>query len=144
MYAAAPKAELHVQLEGSIQPTTLLTLARRNRVELPVESEAGLQANSEKAHCFSRVSSDWLTYRDFNHLIKRYIIISSFLKTVEDYELTTYEFGAEMCAGRCDPWACLARACVAACKIPCAILSTSCCRTLAVMCKTRLRPGMLA
>jgi aminodeoxyfutalosine deaminase len=79
---AAPKAELHVHLEGSIQPATLLTLARRNRVELPVASEAGLR--------------DWLVYRDFNHFIEIYVTISSCLKTAEDYNLITYEFGAEM------------------------------------------------
>jgi aminodeoxyfutalosine deaminase len=79
---AAPKVELHVHLEGSIQPATLLTLARRNRVELPVDSEAGLR--------------DWLTYRDFNHFIGIYVSISSCLTTAEDYELITYEFGAEM------------------------------------------------
>ena len=79
---AAPKAELHVHLEGSIQPATLLTLARRNRAELPVDSEAGLR--------------DWLIYRDFNHFIEIYVTISSCLKTAEDYNLITYEFGAEM------------------------------------------------
>ena len=80
--SAVPKAELHVHLEGSIQPSTLLTLARRNRVELPVRSVAELQ--------------DWFTFRDFNHFIEIYFEISSCLKTSEDYELIAYEFGASM------------------------------------------------
>ena len=67
---AVPKAELHVHLEGSIQPSTLLTLARRNGVELPVRTVAELQ--------------DWFTFRDFNHFIEIYFEISSCLKTSED------------------------------------------------------------
>jgi aminodeoxyfutalosine deaminase len=77
-----PKAELHVHLEGSIQPTTLLTLAQRNGVALPVTTLTELQ--------------EWFTFRDFNHFIDIYFEISSCLKTAEDYELIAYEFGAMM------------------------------------------------
>src|SRR6266581_7974967 len=80
--AAVPKAELHVHLEGSIQPATLLTLAQRNGVQLPVRTVADLQ--------------NWFTFRDFNHFIEIYFEISSCLKTTGDYELIAYEFGASM------------------------------------------------
>src|SRR6266516_6275480 len=80
--AAVPKAELHVHLEGSIQPATLLTLSQRNGVPLPVQTVADLQ--------------DWFTFRDFNHFIEIYFEISSCLKTGDDYELIAYEFGANM------------------------------------------------
>ena len=39
----APKAELHMHLEGSIRPSTLLTLAERNGVSLPAASMEGLR-----------------------------------------------------------------------------------------------------
>ena len=54
--ATVPKAELHVHLEGSIQPATLLTLAQRNGVQLPVQTVAELQR--------------WFTFRDFNHFVE--------------------------------------------------------------------------
>ncbi len=79
---AVPKAELHVHLEGSIQPATLLTLAQRNSVQLPVQTEAEMQR--------------WFTFRDFNHFIEIFFAISSCLKSAEDYELIAYEFGANM------------------------------------------------
>jgi aminodeoxyfutalosine deaminase len=79
---AAPKAELHVHLEGSIRPATLLTLAARNHVPLPATTEAGLRA--------------WFVYRDFDHFIEMYVACTKCLRTTEDYELVVYEFGAEM------------------------------------------------
>jgi len=80
--AASPKAELHVHLEGSIRPATLLKLAQRNGVQLPARTLADLQK--------------WFTFRDFDHFIEIYFEISSCLKTSEDYELIAYEFGANM------------------------------------------------
>ena len=80
--AAAPKAELHVHLEGSIQPSTLLMLAKRHRVDLPADTEEGLRS--------------WYRFRDFRHFIEVYVAITKCLRTVEDFELIVYEFGAEM------------------------------------------------
>ncbi len=79
---AAPKAELHVHLEGSILPATLLTLAKRNDVTLPADTVAGLR--------------DWFTFRDFPHFVDIYVAITRCLRNIEDYELIAYEFGAEM------------------------------------------------
>ena len=53
---ALPKAELHVHLEGAIQPETLLTLARRNGIELPANTIEGVRS--------------WIAYRDFDHFIE--------------------------------------------------------------------------
>lgn len=79
---AAPKAELHVHLEGSIRPGTLLTLARQNLTELPADSVEGLR--------------EWFVFRDFPHFIQVYGVITNCLRAAEDFELIAYEFGAEM------------------------------------------------
>ncbi|MCC6793177.1 MAG: adenosine deaminase [Thermomicrobiales bacterium] len=79
---AAPKVELHVHLEGAIQPATLLTLAERNNVRLPVGTERELR--------------EWFRFRDFPHFAEVYFTITSCLKTTADYELIVHEFGAEM------------------------------------------------
>lgn len=79
---AAPKAELHLHLEGSIQPVTLLELARRNGVSLPYETLDGLK--------------EWFVFRDFAHFIQVYIAVSRCLKTAADYELIVYEMGREL------------------------------------------------
>lgn len=80
--AAVPKAELHVHLEGSIRPKTLLTLARRNACPLPVATVEELR--------------QWFVYHSFAHFVEIYFEIIKRLKTKEDYELIAYEFGEEM------------------------------------------------
>jgi adenosine deaminase len=79
---AAPKAELHVHLEGAIQPATLLALARRNGVALPAADEAGLRR--------------LFAYRDFAHFVELFVLATRCLRTVADYETIVYELGAEL------------------------------------------------
>jgi adenosine deaminase len=76
-----PKAELHVHLEGSILPRTLLKLAQRNGIELPADDEAGLK--------------QIYRFKDFNQFLDAYMLISNCLRTVDDYRLIAYEFGCE-------------------------------------------------
>jgi adenosine deaminase len=77
-----PKVELHVHLEGSIRPATLLTLAERNGVALPADDLEGLR------HFYRFV--------DFDHFIKVYFTVSSCLRTPDDFDLIAYQFGADM------------------------------------------------
>jgi len=81
---AMPKVELHVHLEGAIQPATLLELARRHRVALPADSVEGLRA--------------WYRFTDFPHFVEVYLLISSCLRTLEDIELIAREFLAGQAA----------------------------------------------
>jgi aminodeoxyfutalosine deaminase len=80
--SALPKAELHVHLEGAIQPAIVLELAKRNGIELPGQTVEELQK--------------WFTFRDFNHFVEIFVSITRCLKTADDYELIAYEFGANM------------------------------------------------
>jgi len=73
-----PKIELHVHMEGSIRPETLLKLARRNEVTLPASNLDGLR--------------EWYHFVDFPHLIQVYKTIGTCLRTVEDIELIAREF----------------------------------------------------
>jgi len=79
---AVPKAELHVHLEGTIQPETAFEMARRNGVILPVDSAEELRRR--------------FIYRDFDHFVEYFLLLMSCLKTSEDYEQIVYELGAEL------------------------------------------------
>lgn len=75
---AMPKVELHVHLEGSIQPETLLQLARRNQKPLPANTAAELR--------------EWYTFTDFNHFVEVYLTICACIATAADFELIAREF----------------------------------------------------
>lgn len=73
-----PKVELHVHLEGSIRPETLLKLARRHNVALPASDIEGLRR--------------FYHFTSFPHFVEIYVLISSCLRTPDDIELITREF----------------------------------------------------
>jgi adenosine deaminase len=79
---AAPKAELHLHFQGSIRPETLLELARRHSIDLPVDNVAQLR--------------DWFRFRDFAHFVEVYATLRACLVEQADYELVTHELGAEL------------------------------------------------
>jgi len=77
-----PKVELHVHLEGTVQPETVLALARKNRVALPATSLDDLRA--------------WYTFRDFDHFVEIFSTICACLQTPDDFARITYEYGRAM------------------------------------------------
>lgn len=78
--ARMPKAELHIHLEGSVRPATLLALAKRNGIALPFADEAGLR--------------EFYRFRDFAHFLAVYDLICDAIHTPDDLTLMTYELGA--------------------------------------------------
>ncbi len=73
-----PKIELHVHLEGSVRPDTLLLLAEKNRIKLPASNLRELK--------------DWYQFTDFDKFIEVYLKISECIRSTEDLELITMEF----------------------------------------------------
>src|SRR5229473_3721852 len=68
-----PKAELHLHLEGSVTPETLVELRKRH----------GKQSTLAQAESLYQ-------YRDFNGFLMAFKTLTEDLQTPEDYELITY------------------------------------------------------
>lgn len=86
---ALPKAELHLHLEGSVEPGTLAELSRRHNTPLPTENN----------RYDIRGSGDVLTeedirrlysYKDFDGFMLAFKSVTERLRTPDDYELITY------------------------------------------------------
>lgn len=79
--AAVPKAELHLHLEGSIRPATVVELAARHGVKVSLqETEAKYE------------------YKDFNGFLDAFRWVTGYLRTPEDFELITERLADELIA----------------------------------------------
>lgn len=78
---AFPKIELHVHLEGTVRPATLLEIARRNDVSLPANSVAELERIYE--------------FRDFPHFLQVWWMTTGALRTERDFRQVVTDYAAE-------------------------------------------------
>jgi aminodeoxyfutalosine deaminase len=76
-----PKIELHVHLEGTVRPRTLLEIARRNDYPLPVDTEEELAALYD--------------FRDFDRFIEVWVLTTNALRTADDFRRVVVEYAAE-------------------------------------------------
>lgn len=81
---ALPKAELHVHLEGSVAPATLLELATRHGTTALPTTLDGL--------------AEHYRFRDFDHFVRVYYEICDNLRTAEDFSLITRQLGTALAA----------------------------------------------
>jgi aminodeoxyfutalosine deaminase len=79
VFNALPKAELHVHLEGAIEPSTLVELAARHGVTLTPEETAPRYAPGT-----------------FDQFIENFIWITSFLRGPADYALIAQRFAESL------------------------------------------------
>jgi aminodeoxyfutalosine deaminase len=79
-----PKIELHVHLEGTVRPATLLEIARRNDYPLPADTVEGLAALYE--------------FRDFEHFIDVWVLTTNALQMEADFRQVVVDYAAEAAA----------------------------------------------
>ena len=87
---SVPKAELHLHLEGSVDPPTLSELSRRHPTPLTTANnryrnieDSGRVFTEEEARALYR-------YKDFTGFLLAFKAVTERLRSAEDYELVTY------------------------------------------------------
>jgi aminodeoxyfutalosine deaminase len=80
----SPKIELHVHLEGTVRPETVLEIARRNGHPLTVDSVEELQRLYE--------------FRDFAHFLEVFMLTTDALQTADDFRQITVEYAEDAAA----------------------------------------------
>jgi aminodeoxyfutalosine deaminase len=79
--APYPKIELHVHLEGTVRPQTLLDVAQRNDYALPADTVEGL--------------AELYRFRDFEHFIQVWILTTNALQRYDDFRQVVVDYAAE-------------------------------------------------
>ncbi|HUG85225.1 MAG TPA: adenosine deaminase [Euzebya sp.] len=78
---ATPRAEMHVHLEGTVLPGTLLRIARRNGQSLPADTVEGVAA--------------LYAFTSFDHFLDVWNLTTNCLQTAEDFREVTLDYAAQ-------------------------------------------------
>ena len=76
-----PKIELHVHLEATVRPETLLEIARRNDYPLPANTVEGI--------------AELYRYRDFHHFMEVWVLTTNALQRERDFQQMVVAYAAD-------------------------------------------------
>ena len=88
--ASLPKAELHLHLEGTVDPETLAELSRRHPTPLTTTNERYRNIEDSGRVFTEEEARELYRYKHFSGFLWAFKAVTERLRTAEDYELVTY------------------------------------------------------
>jgi aminodeoxyfutalosine deaminase len=85
-----PKAELHLHLEGSVDPPTLSELSRRHPTPLSTTNNRYTNIQDSGRFYTEDEARELYRYKDFTGFMMAFKVVTERLRTAADYELVTY------------------------------------------------------
>jgi aminodeoxyfutalosine deaminase len=85
-----PKAEIHLHLEGTVDPETLAELSRRHPTPLPTTNNRYRNIEDSGRVFTEEEARELYRYKHFTGFLWAFKAVTERLRTAEDYELITY------------------------------------------------------